>query len=423
MNLKSTPATTWGVSVEIKDVKYNMKLQIINVVWGVKYTNTFLELSLPTQFSAGNLRDLSIRPNYIIYTNEVGKDQIISSSIYQILESSCDVIFRITKLSPETCPFKILLKCHSDAIAEANKISSPIIFLSPDSVVSTGVFTYCENAVKRKIRLVSICSSRMSLQKYQKYSEEKKKKSSEGIVTWLPQELAVATVHNLHHRAKCLLMSDGKIGTHPSHMYWRIDENNLLAKAYHLHPLLFWPEKHDVYPVTSADGMNFLEKACKNFNKWEVIQNCNDLSLFEISSDDQFLEDTSVSRDFFSLKFWLKSSVSKAHRYFYKHDIILGDGIEKPDWGYKIQAIHQDIKHLHSSDPINLNFNHNFKKIRRKLLITVIFYKTLILQVFSGKKKLTFKKIFHHLFFLVRYRSLPYHTLPPSAYKKENFIK
>ena len=217
-----------------------MKLQIINVVWGEKYTNTFLKLSLPTQFSAGNLRDLSIRPNYIIYTSKSGKEQITSSSIYQTLESSCNVIFRITKISPEDCPFKILLKCHSNAIAEANTTSSPIIFLSPDSVVSTGLFTYCEKALRRDIRLIAICSTRMSLEKYQKLSDIKKEENAEGIVNWSPQELAVTTVRNLHHRARCLIMNNGKIGTHPSHMYWRLDDNNLLAKAYHLHPLLIF---------------------------------------------------------------------------------------------------------------------------------------------------------------------------------------
>jgi len=400
-----------------------MKLQIINVVWGDKYTTNFLELSLPTQFSAGNLRDLSIRPNYIIYTNEAGKKQITSSSIYQILESSCDVIFRKINVSPKDCPFKILLEGHSDAIAEANKTSSPIIFLSPDSVVSTGVFTYCEKALKRKIRLIAICSSRMSLQTYQKYSDKKKKEGSTEIVTWSPQELAVATVNNLHHRAKCLLMSDDQIGMHPSHMYWRLDENNLLAKAYHLHPLLFWPERHDVYPVTSADGKDFLEKACKNFNKWEVIQDCNDFSLFEISSDDQFLSDTSASREFFPFKSWLRESVSKAHQYFYEHDIILGDGIEKPDWKEKIQAIHQEVKDLHNLQIISLNPKKTIKRVRRRFRITFIFYKTLIHQVFIGKKKLTFRKVFHHMYYLIRYRTPPYHTLPPSAYNKANFNK
>ncbi len=400
-----------------------MKLQIINVVWGDKYTNNFLELSLPTQFSAGNLRDLSIRPSYIIYTNEAGKKQITSSSIYQTLESSCDVIFRMINVSSKDCPFKILLEGHSDAIAEANKTSSPILFLSPDCVVSTNVFTYCEKAIERKVRLIAVCSTRMSLQVYQKYSDEKKKEGSTEVVTWSPQELATATVNNLHHRAKCLLMSKDKIGIHPSHMYWRLDENNLLAKAYHLHPLLFWPEKHGVYPVTSTDGRDFLEKACKNFNSWEVIQDCNDFSLFEISSDDQFLNDTSVLREFFPFRHWLQTSVSKAHQYFYEHDIILGDGVEKSDWKDKIQAIHKEVKDLHRSQLFNRDIKQTIKKIQRRLRITFLFYKTLIRQVLTGKKKLTFRKVFHHAYYLIRYRTLPYHTLPPSAYDKKNYIK
>ena len=395
-----------------------MKLQIINVVWGEKYTNTFLKLSLPTQFSAGNLRDLSIRPNYIIYTSKSGKEQITSSSIYQTLESSCNVIFRITKISPEDCPFKILLKCHSNAIAEANTTSSPIIFLSPDSVVSTGLFTYCEKALRRDIRLIAICSTRMSLEKYQKLSDIKKEENAEGIVNWSPQELAVTTVRNLHHRARCLIMNNGKIGTHPSHMYWRLDDNNLLAKAYHLHPLLIWPEKHGIYPITSADGMNFLEKICKSVNKWEVVKNCNDFSLFEISSDDQFTEDTAISKEFFAFKYWFKTNVSKAHQYFFTHNIILGDGVEKPEWTSHIKGIDKELLQLTKYPTGKV-----YKTIKNRMLRIWFFYTSLLYHIVSGKKKLTFKKVFHHMYFLMKYRSLPFHTLPPSDFKKESFIK
>ncbi|MCB1109739.1 MAG: hypothetical protein KDK64_02065, partial [Chlamydiia bacterium] len=199
-----------------------MKLQIINVVWGEKYINTFLDLSLPTQLSSGNLRELSEKPDYIIYTNESGKEQIKSSRIYQSLEASASVNFKLIKIASGKCPFKILLESHSNAIKEANRKNAPMVFLSPDCILSTGVFTYCEQALIRGTRLIAVCSSRMSLEAYQEVVQEKKANNQEGIVAWSPQELAVTTIKNLHYRAKCLMMSEGNIGGHPSHMYWKL---------------------------------------------------------------------------------------------------------------------------------------------------------------------------------------------------------
>ncbi|MCB1110521.1 MAG: hypothetical protein KDK64_06025, partial [Chlamydiia bacterium] len=235
-----------------------------------------------------------------------------------------------------------------------------------------------------------------------------KANNQEGIVAWSPQELAVTTIKNLHYRAKCLMMSEGNIGGHPSHMYWKLDDNNLFAKAYHLHPLLFWPEKHGVYPTISADGKDFLERAYTNFSKWEVIQDCNQISLFEVSSNTQFSEDRAYPTEFFSLKCWLKRNTSKAHQFFYKHDIILGDGEEKPEWKEKIKAAHGLINRLHASNPFGRKAFRfripNFRPI-------FSFYRILIRQVLSGRKRLTFRKVFHHFYFLIRYRSPPYHTV------------
>ena len=98
-----------------------MNLQVINAVWGKKYINTFLQLSLPTQFSSGNLKDLTSKPNYIIYTNKVGQAQITESPIYKTLEAHTNVIFRIITIKKSQCHFETLLECHSDSIKEANK--------------------------------------------------------------------------------------------------------------------------------------------------------------------------------------------------------------------------------------------------------------------------------------------------------------
>ena len=62
-----------------------MNLQIINAVWGKKYIDTFLQLSLPTQFSLGNLKELKSKPNFILYTDQAGKEQILNAPIYKKL--------------------------------------------------------------------------------------------------------------------------------------------------------------------------------------------------------------------------------------------------------------------------------------------------------------------------------------------------
>lgn len=434
-----------------------MNLQIINAVWGEKYINTFLQLSLPTQFSPGNLKTLSSKPNYIIYTDQLGKAQVLHSPIYKKLKDHTNVIFRLIEIDKKTCPFDILLQCHSDAIKEANKLSAPIVFLAPDCILSINVFSYLEKAVHRKNRLVAICSARMSLEKYKEIIQEKEGSLLTEEVHWTSQDLAKTTINNLHHRGKCLLMGNNKISSHPSQMYWKLDENNLLAKAFHLHPLLIWPEVHNIYPLLSADGKSFLEKICPQKTQWETIKDCSEISLFEISSNKQFTSDSQIPINSFWFRKWVNENTSEAHYHFIKHDIILGDSIAKPDWDQKIIEANQfltnllKIKYKETFSNSNLIKKLSFycksiKKLSQAIdklsqaidklslyynssLIAKMdrdFFKwhlTLFYYVISGKKKFTWKKFKNHFFYLFKYKNFPIHTLKINSRKKRRILK
>ncbi|NRA90366.1 MAG: hypothetical protein HRU43_04485 [Simkaniaceae bacterium] len=378
------------------------KLHIINVMWGTKYINTFLNLSLPTQLSEGNLKSLSQKPNYTIYTDKIGKNQILSSSIYQELKTCCNIHFKIKKISPTTCPFKTLLKCHKDGIKSASFSRSPVIFLSPDCIFSTGALTYCENAIKKNVRLVAICSTRMSLEKYETIADAKTKK--QGKIDWGPQELAVTAIHNLHHRAKCLFLENNKCSSLPSHFYFKLSQNTVLAKAFHLHPLLIWPENYKKYPVNSADGINFLENSCPNIETWDVITNCKEISLFEVSSDEQFQSDTKEELTPMMFKFWMERNISDAHKHFFTHQIILG---EEPQGEKTQESIEKILEPLHSlvreAKSIPLEVVQNFLSFSSVMR----FYINLIHCIFTGKKKFTIKKLLSHIGYLFKHKTPP----------------
>ncbi len=403
-----------------------MKFQIINVMWGENYIKTFLELSLPTQFSTGNLFDLKTKPSYVIYTNKEGKKQIQSSPIYQSLESTCTVDFRLIHLKKGWCPFGMMMKCQKHSIKESKKSKSPLVFLAPDCILSSGVFCYIEDALNKGVRLIAICSSRMSLESYREVI--KTKEGKDEIVDWDSKSLAKITVKNLHHRAKCLIMKENQISNHPSHMYWQLDENNLFGKAYHLHPLLIWPRNLNVLPKFSIDGKKFLEEICPNFEEWEVITDCSKISLFEVSSNKQFQDDFTLPLDKITFNEWLKHNVSDSHHFFFKHQIILGDGNWKPEWDKVIEQALLQIKRLSTLPPrpvtrsplVKKRFKWSFRlkwsfRFKWSFLQFFKWYGTLFYYIIIGRKKVTIKKIKYHFRYLLVHKRFPTHTLkrPP----------
>ena len=395
-----------------------MHFQIINVVWGIRYIDTFLKLSLPTQFAEGNLKGLRLKPNYIIYTDSIGKNYIVQAPIYKKLTACTNVIFRKITINAKQNSFDLLLKCHADAIQQANKIKAPIILLSPDALLSINVLSYLTKKVEDKKRLIALCSARMSLEKYREIITTRSLLSKQEI-QWSPQELAVMTIKHLHRRGQCLLMGGDCISSHPSHMYWKLDVNNLVAKCYHLHPLLIWPEADHIYPSISVDGKDFLEKICPNKKSWEVVQDCREIALFEISSDQQFKEDIQIPINRFHLKKWIVENTSKAHHYFMKHTIILGDGIEKEEWKEKI---------IEANSFLETIFDRKFSTIKIVSLINVlvstcsdflIFHLILVYYVLTKKKKLNWKKFKNHFLYLFKYRAFPLDTLQINNHEKK----
>ncbi len=375
-----------------------LDIHIINIVWGEKYINTFLNLSLPTQFASGNLTSFSSKmiPHYIIYTTKEGQAQIKSTPIFEKLKKATQVQFKLITLKKNACPFDIILKYHSDAIKTANASRSPLIILSPDSILSKGVFTYLENALHQGKRLVAVCSARMSLEKYQAIVE---KRSHE----WSPQDLAKTAINNLHHRGKCLILNEGHISSHPSQIYWQLDKNNLYVKAFHLHPLLLWPERTNTLPSVSVDGKKFLEKICPNLSNWDVITDCSQAALFEISSETQFTDDFTRPADPKWFQGWKRIHTSKGHLFFAKHPIILGNGKETPEWKKQIQKADAALDYLQKKQRNKISF----KALLINTYRIILWYARISFLMLIGKKKFTLKKFQHHFRFLFIHRTLP----------------
>ena len=73
-----------------------IELHLITVVWGNEFLKTFLNITLPSQLSEGNIPALDKKciPIYYIYTRSEDHPKIISSLIYQKLAAQIQITFR-----------------------------------------------------------------------------------------------------------------------------------------------------------------------------------------------------------------------------------------------------------------------------------------------------------------------------------------
>lgn len=363
-----------------------MTAHIINVVWGEEYVETFLEKSLPFQFSPGNLENFD--GIYILYTTVEDEKVIREHPHFKTLESFLTVEFRT--ITCEGNAYTLMTACHCDAIKQGNAKGVPLIFLSPDSILSRGLFSYLQENIDQGKRLVAICSMRTSMEKME---------SQLAPFNYSSQALAKIAIQNRHPYSEKCFINEGKTLERPSQIYFSLDETNVLVRAFHLHPLLLWPRDQTILPLVTTDGPHFLERAVPNFKEWKVITDCTRVSLFELSKE-SFLQEARVKPlTPFSFYRWADVHVTAGHRFFAKHSIILGDGKENPKWAKTKREADQLIAFLEKAP---LSF-----RLAKPLLILSFYLKKLGL-ILIGKKRFPLSKILSHLRYILKTRSIPF---------------
>ncbi len=363
-----------------------MTAHIINVVWGEEYVETFLEKSLPFQFSPGNLENFD--GIYVLYTTVEDEKIIRAHSHFKTLESFLTVEFRTIKC--EENAYTLMTACHCDAIKQGNAKGVPLIFLSPDCIISQGLFSYLQENIDQGKRLVAICSMRTSMEKIGPHL---------APFNYSSQALAKIAIQNRHPYIDKCFINEGKTLERPSQIYFSLDENNILVRAFHLHPLLLWPRDHEILPLVTTDGPHFLERAIPNFDEWKVITDCTRVSLFELSKE-AFLQEACVKTlTPFGFFRWADVHVTAGHRFFAKHSIILGDDVENEKWE---QTKQEAILLFASLEKTPLSF-----RLAKPFLILSFYLKKLCL-ILIGKKRFPLSKILSHLKYILKTRSIPF---------------
>lgn len=361
-----------------------MKLHIINVIWGSSYIKTYLEFSLPSQLAEGNLPGFAkiIPAIYIFYTTEKDKEKLEKSPLLKKLRTHIPVEFRILDSLKTLTDYERMSLCHKKAIKEANYEDAALIFLSPDAIFSTNVFSFVASHLKSGKRLIAICSTRLS------YEGMRSALSSRSALSLSSGELTTIALKHLHRRIQLSFIQNGMIISHPSQIYWKLDENNILVKAFHLHPLLIWPEKKDLLPEEPIDSPRYIGAACPNFETWEIISDSKSIAVYELTADSQFSDMVTMPLTPFLFQKWGRKNLTKWSHFFASHSIILGNGEKQASW-IPIKKDAEELIHslLNNKVPYFINIS----------ILVSIYYLKVIKNILLGKKKLNLKNLKKHI--------------------------
>ncbi len=295
----------------------------ITAVWGAAYTELFLEVVLPNQLSAGNLlyfRDKRQCATYKIYTAAADVERLQRSRSYAKLAEVVPVEIVLLDNVDLGRKYEALTECHRRAIRAADAAGAALVFLSPDAIWPDGTFKRLWQLAQAGTRVVMVGSIRVVKETFapeylaRHFSESS---CSAGVPA---RDLVKLAMGHLHPLTQALFWDSDHFGSGPSHLYWRVGDDGILARCFHLHPLMVNPLVRGLLPSSTIDA-DYTPLACPDPESLYVVEDSDEIAGFEISAYSQF--GTFKPRKFsaidtaFYARYWTQSH----HRKFVRHPI------------------------------------------------------------------------------------------------------
>lgn len=290
------------------------------MLWGKEFVDTFLNVTLPIQLDKNNLPLLlETKSLYRIFTTKTDLERMKKSTVFQKLSTIIEVeivLFELEKSSKYT----LSTLFHQEAVDKAWKENKPLIFLTPDAIFSSGFIKRILQS-SEKYRALFCPSLRVSrnafLQEISKESPEYPDQSFH-IENRKLVKVALNTVHPI---VESLMYGKPYINKWPSHLYWKIDEEALWIKGFHLHPLYIWPTEHVKMKSTIDD--DFILSACPNPKDWDFIEDSDDLFICDLTEESLTKEIKYMKNKDLWLHSWAFRHAAKHHKQFVKSTTLI----------------------------------------------------------------------------------------------------
>ncbi len=318
-----------GLSGESEPVHYHF----VVVGWGKEYIDLFLRVVLPTHLSPGNLPSVPDNAwRYRIYTPAGDAETIRRSAVYARLVRLGPVeLYEIPEIDG-SFKYEVISNCHSHAIQAATRVGAVLVFLAPDAIFADGAFAAMHRIARAGKQVIIAAGIRVTKETFVPAMLQAFPVQGEGAVVLPPRSLVGLALTHPHPITESLCWGARVSHAWPSHLYWRVGEEGLLAHCFHLHPLMVNVREVRLPENATIDG-EYIERIVKDNRAAHVVTDSDEIAICEISSRDLTLAGTRqeplTPR---RVAEWARVLANRQHRRFFRERIRFHAGELSADW-------------------------------------------------------------------------------------------
>jgi len=215
-----------------------MKIYFAAFVWGERYIQDFLALTLPAQLAKSNIPSIDGKIKYVFFIKEDEK-KFFKSDVIDELEKFCEIDYEhIDDIANQRNKYNILGLIQSRAIGKAVIEEFEIFFpVYSDLIFSANAMPYTVEKIKSGKYFVFSMAPQVIRKKLYDFVQKSSLLDDCGVELE-PIKLTKFVLDSLHPIRAPSVFSDGKIGDFPSVFFINTDLG-YIGKAFHLHPVAF----------------------------------------------------------------------------------------------------------------------------------------------------------------------------------------
>lgn len=212
---------------------------------------------------------------------------------------------RHTRITGVADKQSVVRKCHQQSVASGD----PVVIACPDMIFGAGTLKAIVRQMNKGKRLIAVPSLR--LDRVQVGPLFKPGMSNREVT-----ELALKT---LHPNTKSMFWGDDFTTGTPYQIYWRT-QSSIVARCFHMHPLLIWAERGSAFRGTVDDDcVNLFQE-----QQAHVVGDSDEIACFETSPTGYVWENPeSTGKD---IRSWVNRKTNNMHRWFFKHECHIHTG-------------------------------------------------------------------------------------------------
>lgn|GEM_PF-6164853 len=300
----------------------------VTPVWGAPHIKLFLELGLPSLLAENNLpklRKLS-HVTYLLYIHRSDEATFQQCSFIKILSDIVDlkiIVFENTFPNNHAA----MSWCHKQGFQYAIEREGYAVFIPPDCIWSNQAMLSMYHIVEQGYKLIHMSGLRLVSTLFSSAA-----KKYQPTCSFTPRELVKLGLKYLHPITHSHFFSEKDGGLMPANLFWTVGQDALIARCFHLHPLVAYGKSiGSQFQSTIDDDLALVFNP--GVNEEYVVTDSDELIAFELSSLSHTVLAAYRKSNIEDIVGWAEISTNTKHRAFIKKTIKIHSGdTENAEW-------------------------------------------------------------------------------------------